>query len=90
MYILTVVTLTLGCGHVSNGNSAIRDSLLAKKGSLTAKVYESKINVANSQSDTSKNEMDSLIKSYIDHSDNKLIRLALKTEFQRSGCSIKL
>jgi hypothetical protein len=78
VYIVALVTLTLGCGQVNTDNSTNQDTLLSKKGDVIVKVDTSKINLANNHSDTLKNWTDSLIKNYINYSDNKLIRLALK------------
>jgi outer membrane murein-binding lipoprotein Lpp len=80
LYILTLMITTFGCEHTNKDNSANtnHDTLLSKKDSLAEKVDTAKINLTNNHSDTSKNWADSLIKNYIIHSDNKLIRLALK------------
>ncbi|MFI5133199.1 MAG: hypothetical protein ACHQEB_02630 [Chitinophagales bacterium] len=68
VYILTITILIFGCGQANKDNSSNSDTHLQKKDSLATKV----------DTDTSKNWTDMLIKNYINHSDNKLIKLALK------------
>ncbi len=78
IYTLILMTLTFGCVQVNKDNSSNHDSLLSKNDSIIPKSDTAKNNSVNNNSDTAKSWTDSLIKSYIKHSDNKLIRLALK------------
>jgi len=65
--------LTFRCGQINKDNFKNPDSLLVK-------IDTRKSNLSNTYSDTSKNWADSLIKNYINHTDNKLITLTLKNK----------
>jgi hypothetical protein len=78
LYILTLTIFAFGCVQANKDNSTNVDTFFSKKDSLVYDVDVVKINLANNHSDTSINWTALLLKNYINHSNNKLIRLALK------------
>ena len=74
--LIAFALLTFGCGHAAKDNSNNLDTLVVKKDTLIPKHDTGRININHSA--IAKNWTDSLIENYISHSENELIRLALK------------